>query len=82
VTLLAIFPLGHFLGLKEGFAYLRREKLVMYERVFAPGFHKFVIGILSRAGVIPEVSQTTSEMSTIVSLVDSGMGAAVVPTPA
>ena len=53
-----------------------------YERAFATGYHDLVTGILSRAGVIPEVSQTASEMSTIVSLVDSGMGIAVLPTSA
>jgi DNA-binding transcriptional LysR family regulator len=80
----AIFPLGHPLASKEGIRLrdLRQEKFVMYERVFAPGYHDLVIGILSRGGVIPEVSQTASEMSTIVSLVDSGMGVAVVPISA
>jgi DNA-binding transcriptional LysR family regulator len=76
-----IFPLEHPLASKEGIRLrdLRGEKFVMYERVFAPGYHDLVIAILSRAGVIPEVSQTASEMSTIVSLVDAGMGVAVVP---
>src|ERR1700761_189062 len=58
---------------------LRGEKFVMYERHFAPGFHDFLAGILSRAGVIPDVSQTASEMSTLVSLVDSGLGIAILP---
>jgi DNA-binding transcriptional LysR family regulator len=77
----AIFPLGHPLACKEGIRLrdLRGEKFVMYERAFAPGYHDLVLGILSRAGVIPEVTQTASEMSTIVSLVDSGMGVAVLP---
>jgi DNA-binding transcriptional LysR family regulator len=80
----AIFPLGHPLASKEGIRLrdLRGEKFVLYERVFAPGYHDLVIGILSRAGVIPKVSQTASEMSTIVSLVDSGMGVALVPMSA
>ena len=80
----AIFPLGHPLASKGGIRLrdLRGEKFVMYERAFAPGYHDLVIGILGQAGVIPEVSQTASEMSTIVSLVDSGMGVAVVPMSA
>jgi DNA-binding transcriptional LysR family regulator len=61
---------------------LRGEKFVMYERAFAPGFHDLLIGILSRADIVPDVSQTASEMSTILSLVDSGMGIAVVPASA
>jgi DNA-binding transcriptional LysR family regulator len=61
---------------------LRGEKFVMYERHFAPGFHDFLAGILNRAGVIPDVFQTASEMSTLVSLVDSGLGVAVLPASA
>jgi DNA-binding transcriptional LysR family regulator len=80
----AIFPLEHPLASKEGIRLrdLRGEKFVMYDRVSVPGYHDAVIGILSRAGVIPEVTQTASEMSTIVSLVDSGMGVALVPMSA
>ena len=33
------------------------ETYVLYDRAHAPGFHDFVLGILNRAGVIPEVSQ-------------------------
>jgi DNA-binding transcriptional LysR family regulator len=79
-----IFPVGHPLANREGIRLrdLRGEKFVMYERAFAPGYHDVVLGILSRAGVIPAVAQTASEMATIVSLVDAGMGVAVVPVSA
>ena len=79
-----IFPSGHPLASRDGIRLgdLRGENFVMYERAFAPGYHDAVIGILSRSGVVPHVTQTASEMSTIVSLVDSGMGVAVVPMSA
>ena len=82
--LVAIFPEGHPVASKDGIRLrdLRGEKIVTYERAFAPGYHDLVMGILSRAGVIPEVTQTASEMATIVSLVDSGMGVALVPMSA
>jgi len=72
----AIFPEGHPVASKEGIRLrdLRVEKPVTYERVCAPGHHDLVMGILSRAGVIPEVTQTASEMATIVSLVELGNG--------
>ncbi len=82
--LVAVLPLNHRLApskeirLRE----LRGDKFVMYERHFAPGFHDFLAGILNRAGVVPTVSQTASEMSTLVSLVDSGLGVAVLPASA
>jgi DNA-binding transcriptional LysR family regulator len=72
------FASGNEIRLRE----LRGEKFVMYERHFAPGFHDFLVAILNRAGVVPDVSQTASEMSTLVSLVDSGLGVAVLPASA
>ena len=58
------------------------QQFLMYERTFAPGFHDFVAGILSRAGVVPDVVQTAGEMPTLVSLVDSGLGIALLPKSA
>ena len=42
------------------------ETYVLYDRAHAPGFHDFVLGILNRAGVIPEVSQIAAEMPTLI----------------
>jgi DNA-binding transcriptional LysR family regulator len=61
---------------------LAGEQFVMYERKLAPGFHDQVAGILNNAGVIPEVVQTAVEMPTLVSLVDSGLGIAILPESA
>jgi DNA-binding transcriptional LysR family regulator len=82
--LVAVVPLNHDLARAKEVRLqdLRGEKFVMYERSYAPGFHDFLIGILSRAGVVPDVSQTAGEMSTLISLVDSGMGVALLPESA
>lgn len=61
---------------------LKDEWFVLYERRYAPGFHDLIAGILSRANVVPKVAQTAGEMSTILSLVASGMGVAVLPASA
>jgi DNA-binding transcriptional LysR family regulator len=80
----AVLPPNHRLGSSKEIRLreLRGEKFVMYERHFAPGFHDFLAGILNRAGVVPDVFQTASEMSTLVSLVDSGLGVAILPASA
>jgi DNA-binding transcriptional LysR family regulator len=58
------------------------EAYVLYDRAHAPGFHDIVLGILNRAGVIPEVSQIAAEMPTLISLVASGAGISLLPVSA
>jgi DNA-binding transcriptional LysR family regulator len=79
--LVVVLPLNHALSRSPEIRLqdLGGEQFVMYERAYAPGFHDFLTGILSRAGLVPEISQTAGEMSTLISLVDSGMGVAVLP---
>src|SRR5258705_4028585 len=55
------------------------QDFVMYERTYAPGFHDLIFGMLRDAGIIPNVRQTAGEMPTLISLVDSGMGIAILP---
>ena len=55
------------------------QDFVMYERAYAPGFHDLIFGLLRDAGIIPNVRQTAGEMPTLISLVDSGMGVAILP---
>jgi DNA-binding transcriptional LysR family regulator len=56
------------------------QNFVMYERTYAPGFHDLVFGILRDAKIVPHVSQTAAEMSTLISLVDAHMGIAILPS--
>src|SRR3984893_9166578 len=55
------------------------QDFVMYERTYAPGFHDLIFGMLRDAGIIPNVRQTAGEMPTLISLVDSGTGVAILP---
>jgi len=58
------------------------EDFVMYERTYAPGFHDLILGMLRDARVVPNVSQTAAEISTLISLVDAHMGVAILPASA
>jgi len=55
------------------------QDFLMYERAYAPGFHDLIFGMLRDAGIIPNVRQTAGEMPTLISLVDSGTGVAILP---
>jgi DNA-binding transcriptional LysR family regulator len=61
---------------------LTGQDFIMYERKYAPGFCDQVTGLLNGAGVVPKVVQTAGEMPTLVSLVDSGLGIAILPKSA
>jgi DNA-binding transcriptional LysR family regulator len=58
------------------------QDFVMYERTWAPGFHDLIIGILRDARIVPNVSQTAGEVPTLISLVASRMGIAIMPASA
>src|SRR5260370_8873902 len=76
-----VVPLSHKLA-KRKRVRLREasgQDFVMYERTYAPGFHDLIFGMLRDAGIIPNVRQTAGEMPTLISLVDSGMGVAILP---
>src|SRR5258707_15624418 len=58
------------------------QNFVMYDRAYAPGFHDLIIGMLRDARIVPNVSQTAGEISTLISLVDAHMGIAILPLSA
>ena len=58
---------------------LAAEAFVMAPREIAPGLHDVVATLATRAGFVPRVAQEAIQMQTVVSLVSSGMGVAVVP---
>jgi DNA-binding transcriptional LysR family regulator len=58
------------------------QDFVMYERTYAPGFHDLIFGMLRDTGIIPKVRQTAGEMPMLISLVDSGVGVAILPASA
>ena len=58
------------------------QNFVMYERTYAPGFHDLIFGMLRDARIVPNISQTAAEISTLISLVAAHMGIAILPASA
>ncbi|HUQ76472.1 MAG TPA: LysR family transcriptional regulator [Burkholderiales bacterium] len=58
---------------------LAGESFVMVPREIAPGLYDIVTGLASRAGFSLNIAQEAIQMQTVVSLVSSGLGAAIVP---
>ncbi|MBI1942929.1 MAG: LysR family transcriptional regulator [Betaproteobacteria bacterium] len=79
---LAALPLRHRLARARGRIAVRElagEAFVMAPREIAPGLHDIVAGLAARAGFAPRVAQEAIQMQTVVSLVSSGLGVAIVP---
>jgi DNA-binding transcriptional LysR family regulator len=55
------------------------EPMVMVPREIAPGLYDIVTGLAARAGISLNVAQEAIQMQTVVSLVSSGLGIAIVP---
>ena len=78
----AALPSRHRLARTRGRIAMRElacEAFVMVPREIAPGLHDVVGALATRAGFAPRVTQEAIQMQTVVSLVSSGMGVAVVP---
>ena len=78
----AALPSRHRLARGPGklaVAHLAGEPLVMVPRDIAPGLYDIVTGLAARAGISLNVAQEAIQMQTVVSLVSSGLGAAIVP---
>lgn len=78
----AALPARHRLAAARGplaMSELAGESFVMVPREIAPGLYDIVTGLAARAGFSLNVAQEAIQMQTVVSLVSSGLGAAVVP---
>jgi DNA-binding transcriptional LysR family regulator len=78
----AALPARHRLARGEGklaMAQLAGEPFVMVPRDIAPGLYDIVRGLAARAGIALNVAQEAIQMQTVVSLVSSGLGVAIVP---
>jgi DNA-binding transcriptional LysR family regulator len=51
----------------------------MVPRAIAPGLYDIIAALAARAGFAPRVAQEAIQMQTVVSLVSSGLGVALVP---
>src|SRR5687768_6688855 len=78
----AALPAQHRLARERGrlaLGALAGESFVMVPRDIAPGLYDIVAGLAARAGIALNVAQEAVQMQTVVSLVSSGLGAAIVP---
>ena len=75
-------PSSHRLAAGKGklaVSALAGEPFVMVPRDIAPGLYDIVTGLAAGAGVSFNVAQEAIQMQTVVSLVSSGLGVAIVP---
>lgn len=75
-------PLDHPLGASTRPVRLHAlagEAFVMAPRRLAPGLHDLTIACCHSAGFVPRVAQYAQQMQTVISLVSSGFGFALVP---
>lgn len=74
-------PAGHPLAgtVPIELAHMRRESFVMYSPEKVPGLHGLALALCQKAGFSPRISQEAIQVQTLVSLVASGMGVALVP---
>ena len=78
----AALPSRHRLARSRGrlaVSALAGDPFVMVPREIAPGLYDIVTGLAARAGISLNVAQEAIQMQTVVSLVSSGLGAAIVP---
>ena len=78
----AALPARHPAARRRGRLALRElsgEAFVMVPRDIAPGLYDIVAGLAARAGFSIQVAQEAIQMQTVVSLVSSGLGLAIVP---
>lgn len=78
----AVLPAGHALARKKRLtlAMLAREPFVDYASTRVPGLHAMVMLAFQQAGEAPQVSQEATQVQTVISLVQSGLGVALVPS--
>ncbi len=80
--LVAALPSRHRLAREKGplaAKALAQEAFVMVPATLARGLSDVVLGLCARAGFVPRVAQEAVQMQTVVSLVSSGLGVAIVP---
>src|SRR4051812_27926555 len=78
----AALPAGHRLARARGrlaLSALGGEPFVTVPREIAPGLYDIVAALARQAGISVNVAQEAIQMQTVVSLVSSGLGVAVVP---
>lgn len=75
-------PTGHTLIKRKGavdLASLARESFIIPPRIIGPGLYDTIISLCREHGFAPRITQHARQMQTVISLVASGMGFALVP---
>lgn len=78
----AVLPKGHPLAALRQVTLkaLAKEPLIDYASTQVPGLHAMVMLAFQHAGLSPRVVQEATQVQTVLSLVESGMGVALVPS--
>jgi DNA-binding transcriptional LysR family regulator len=79
--LVAALPSDHILAKKRAISIrdLRDQPLIMYPRESGIGLYWQVLRLCASAGFRPQIVREVQELTTIVGLVDAGVGVAIVP---
>jgi DNA-binding transcriptional LysR family regulator len=79
--LLLAMPQDHPLVDRESLALadFAREPFIMYSPSDAAGLHAYAMSACEAAGFAPEISQEATQVPTVLALVESGLGVALVP---
>jgi DNA-binding transcriptional LysR family regulator len=82
--LIAAVPAGHALARAEAIAIedLAAEPFIMYAPYEARYFHDLLVELFSRAGLVPNYVQHLAQIHSILAMVHSGVGVALVPQAA
>ncbi len=78
----AAIPRGNPLAARHELqlAELSHEAFVMYTRNYAAGLHSAAMLACQHAGFIPRVAQEATQVQTVLAMVESGLGVALVPS--
>jgi DNA-binding transcriptional LysR family regulator len=78
---IAVLPREHPLAARAQLrlADLAREPFIMYSPGLATGLHASAMAACEAAGFVPDVAQQAIQVPTVVALVESGLGVALVP---
>lgn len=76
----AVSKQSRFAGRKRAkLAEFRDEPFVIYSRESVPGMHALAMTACQEAGFLPQIAEQATQLQTIICLVESGLGVALVP---
>lgn len=83
-SLVVALPAGHALAMEDRISLeaMSDQPLVFFTRALVPGFHAQIVELYARIGAFPNVVQHAVHFQTIVGLVASGIGSAILPESA